>query len=307
VELLIVIAIVGILMALLLPALSAVRTSSRAAACRNNLRQLGTGVLGFASDRDGQLPVQWRRPRLSAAEPTDNFSWAVEVLPYIDQQVIKDNLNLEATPLDPVNRPTISVSIPVFECPATPGSPRRITQLGSLNIADGTAIAARDYVAIHRTTAHDGNGDVPGIWSGAAESTEFPRFGTTDSLIPESSSRDHSGLEYTQRSFLSLARDGLSNTALLVEQAGKPELHGNVPQDESPLLEGPWATGERNLFTAVKVNENNINNPYGFHGAASVVMADGSVHSWDESMDIRVLRSLLSRSGGEIVSDADWR
>ena len=53
VELLVVIAIIGVLVALILPAISRARESARAAACQNNLRQIGIGLHIFA-DRDPQ-------------------------------------------------------------------------------------------------------------------------------------------------------------------------------------------------------------------------------------------------------------
>jgi prepilin-type processing-associated H-X9-DG protein/prepilin-type N-terminal cleavage/methylation domain-containing protein len=48
VELLVVISIIGLLMAILLPAMAAARDAARNSACKNNLRQIGVGLHAFA-------------------------------------------------------------------------------------------------------------------------------------------------------------------------------------------------------------------------------------------------------------------
>jgi prepilin-type N-terminal cleavage/methylation domain-containing protein len=71
-ELLTVIAIIGILAAILIPVAGKVRSSASKAACTNNLRQLVTASLSFAVDHKHQLPTRdihnhrdtWRHPHV---------------------------------------------------------------------------------------------------------------------------------------------------------------------------------------------------------------------------------------------------
>jgi prepilin-type N-terminal cleavage/methylation domain-containing protein len=56
VELLVVVCIIGVLIAMLLPALRKAREAAKVAACGSNLRQLYPVTLTYAADYDGNLP-----------------------------------------------------------------------------------------------------------------------------------------------------------------------------------------------------------------------------------------------------------
>jgi prepilin-type N-terminal cleavage/methylation domain-containing protein/prepilin-type processing-associated H-X9-DG protein len=89
IELLVVIGILGILAALLLPALAAARESARAGVCVSNLKQLGVGLAMYTNANDGMYPcVRWTEgPRTR---------WAIALGPYIGGSV-KDPA-VESTP-----------------------------------------------------------------------------------------------------------------------------------------------------------------------------------------------------------------
>jgi len=56
-ELLVVMAIIGVLASLLLPALSRSKESARAVACMSNLRQIGVGLQLYIQENNNHLPV----------------------------------------------------------------------------------------------------------------------------------------------------------------------------------------------------------------------------------------------------------
>lgn len=69
IELLVVVAIVGILTAILLPTLGSARESSRSAVCAANLKSQGAALRAFLNDSDERLPQVWIDPAAAIPEP----------------------------------------------------------------------------------------------------------------------------------------------------------------------------------------------------------------------------------------------
>jgi prepilin-type N-terminal cleavage/methylation domain-containing protein len=84
VELLVVITIIGILIALLLPAVQAAREAARRMQCQNNLKQLSLAMTNYEA-ANGVFPsgalYYWRH------------SWLVAALPFIEQENVVQRLN----------------------------------------------------------------------------------------------------------------------------------------------------------------------------------------------------------------------
>jgi prepilin-type processing-associated H-X9-DG protein len=88
--LLVVIAIIGILIALLLPAVQSAREAARRMHCSNNLKQLGIAMAAYQS-ATGKLPPGWLHTTTPANAPT--WAWGIFLLPYMDQDPMYREFN----------------------------------------------------------------------------------------------------------------------------------------------------------------------------------------------------------------------
>jgi len=140
VELLVVIGIIGLLIALLLPAVQQAREAGRRASCKNNIRQLSlsirlyedshrhlpvSGIVQYPGYRTG-LPFNLQfNPRPFQFVPNSGkmFSWIVLVLPYMEEKSLSESFDMNVGNLDQPNEPG-SRTIPTLLCPsdATPGA-----------------------------------------------------------------------------------------------------------------------------------------------------------------------------------------
>lgn len=88
VELLVVITIIGMLMAMLFPAVNAAREAANRATCQNNQSQLGKALLQYEA-ANGRFPGYVNRlgPRANETSGNDasEVSWVVMILPFLDR------------------------------------------------------------------------------------------------------------------------------------------------------------------------------------------------------------------------------
>jgi type II secretory pathway pseudopilin PulG len=117
----VVIAIIGMLIALLLPAVQAAREASRRMSCSNKLRQLSLAIHNFHSSQE-RFPASawdeiWRRNTLARG------GWIALVFPYIEQQALYETILTTNPPggVRYVTETTVAnVSIPALLCPSDP-------------------------------------------------------------------------------------------------------------------------------------------------------------------------------------------
>jgi prepilin-type N-terminal cleavage/methylation domain-containing protein len=94
VELLVVVAIIGVLVALLLPAVQAAREAARRSQCQNNLRQLGIALNSYAEVRK-RYPIGVQGG--IGASIDDGYGWATQLLPALEQQAVYRQIHNKQT------------------------------------------------------------------------------------------------------------------------------------------------------------------------------------------------------------------
>ena len=128
VELLAVIAILGLLMALLLPAVQSAREAARTVQCRNNLRQIGIALQAYHSQKD-QFPAQsTATPPLARCSPgaAAIVTWPMMLLPFMEEDIVgqgfRPDIGFRGPNYTVVNRTFFERRFPVSQCPSdTPG------------------------------------------------------------------------------------------------------------------------------------------------------------------------------------------
>jgi len=292
IELLVVIAIIAILVALLLPAVQAAREAARRTACKNKLKQLGIALHNY---HDSNL----RFPATSTRRP--NHTWVPSLLPFLEQENLAKLYDWNVNWDHPNNQPAITTVLPVLVCPSTPGgSGRRDT------VRPGIQSAPTDYVAI------------------AGVASIVVRAG----FIEPTNLRGAMQGRYWVR--ISEIHDGLTNTLLMTEDAGRPKFYvrgGIGPRNNRPgggnlsVINGRvsgagWADRSNSIplhgFTRdglrvpgpCAINCTNNNEAFSFHpGGVDALFGDGRVKFISENLGIAIYAALITRSGKEALSD----
>jgi prepilin-type N-terminal cleavage/methylation domain-containing protein/prepilin-type processing-associated H-X9-DG protein len=270
IELLVVVAIIGTLIALLLPGIQAARESARRAQCHSNLRQLGI-AMALHANAHGAFPIGCigYRGDFSVSPPVKAryIAWNVQVLPFLEEGDLANTFDFSLPSYDAANKRVAATIISAFLCPSTSEVELRNPE---------------------------------GLWRGAAFTDYAGIYGVEGpSRIRESDASpqtlaDHSlgVLLYEESIAPKQVVDGLSKTAGVAETVVRRQ------------TETEWVNGQ-NIFaqdesTPINVRRdagNEIGSPH--PGGASVVFCDAHVVFLTETTDQAVLNGLLTKAGGE--------
>ena len=296
IEVLVVIAIIGALVSLLLPAVQQAREAARRTQCRNNLRQIGLAIHSYESSF-GRFPSGGQGTNFSTIPPSTTFghqSLFTGILPFIEQgntfQLIDQRFAYNAIP---ENIAAAKQAISTFICPTNSWRPNAVDQEG---------FGCTDYAPIYYVDLD-------------------PSTGVRNRKLRVDGALS---LSFTRHSDIS---DGLSNTIFVGEDIGRDErmLPGHVyvdPLDGEKRRFWRWAEPDNAIGISMPINNNKspLGGPpdcpwttnncglfeeiFSFHsGGAFVLLGDGSVHFLNEHLDLSTYRALLTPSGGEVIGE----
>lgn len=291
VEVLVMVAAVGLLVALLTPAVQQARETARRTICTDNLKQLGIALYAYHDAYAAFSPGMVALPQ--HADDAKLPIWSVPLLPFVEQEAVYLQLRAETSdytreiPFAQAG-PTSAAFLPLprFQCPAD--------TMGAANLLRG-GVGKSNYLASSGTqVAADG---------------QFP----TDT---HRSDAWDGAFTYGQSRRLKEFRDGVSNTIMIGERDGGDVVRGGISSRQA----GAWAGTENaavfgQVFSVASstfpINSPNSGfEPYrsfgSFHpGGAMFVYADGHVSFMTDNVSGGIYEAMATRAGEEFVVSFD--
>lgn len=339
VELLVVIGIIGVLVAMLLPAVQSARESARRTDCGNRVRQLAMATQ-LHHDAVGYFPPARYQPRPGDPEPhqcgDQSPTWLALVMPYLEQSELgsqwdfrmkwheHDETTRNTVPdvfLCPSRRagtkPVGSIELPYNEtidvvtttrgptrrlpcgCPVLGPVIRTVTPTETTFYQPVTG-ALSDYAGNHGDLSPGATGD----------DTDFYYGGNGSGVIISVRSKCDGGVSVgpLDRVRMASVTDGTSNTLLFGEKFVPAAQLQQFPYD-TPAYDGDHLPASCRLagpgLQLAKNPSDVIADMFSFGswhpGGMHFALVDGSVHFYSPDMDTKVLGTLANRNDSRVV------
>lgn len=299
VELLIVVAIIGLLVALLLPAVNSARESARRTSCQNNLRNFSLAIQNYNTSKN-------RFPPAATTEP--EHSVITYLLPYFEEQVTYDRIDLKLD-WDQGSNEEFEKKVAlggILYCPSAPETRTR-KLFGKVRTDHISQLHVCDYAPAHSIDA--ASADIKRLIkqqriASRGEPTDVAWHG----ILRKVPTIRNDVVTTFQ------VGDGLSKTFLFFEAAGRPQYYdGGRPVHDKNITSFRWGSPalsvriDRTCGDAQLFNCTNSDELYGMHpNGLMVAKADAAVTFLNQDVDPEIFVSLYTRNAKDIVADADY-
>jgi prepilin-type processing-associated H-X9-DG protein len=292
-EVMVIIAVIGVLLALLLPALESSRCSGRRTQCVNNLKQIALALVIYEG-RHGFFPAGYEDGgtfRPGAPPRVAGWAWGVRILDELEQRPLYDSANFSAG-LGGVENATLRrTSVMTYLCPSSVGEGP--IELDGARGPVALDLAAGQYVGnagqLDPAQVAEGNGI---LYRNSRVMTADIIDGTANTLMVGERTRS-----VADATWAGVPVGGLACNPV---ERGKP---GRTCEPPQVLVLG--STGRFNGGPAIRTPNRARAGPgefsSGHPGGANVVMADGSVRFLSAKISPVVFSTHGSRAGGENV------
>jgi prepilin-type N-terminal cleavage/methylation domain-containing protein len=305
VELLVVIAMIGLLVALLLPAVQMARETARRASCTNNLRQIGIAVHLY-HDAQQSFPPGGVSPG-PCCSVKSYTSWTIQILPFLDHKALYDAYDQMQMNESRSNKSVRETFVSVYSCPSD-------ISRNVLEIPDSGP--AHDMQLAYMPGSYRGVGGrsdgVTGWWDNNPRYLKLSRrwrgvFHVNDARL--------------QPERFAAVRDGLSNTRMVGEYCTRPSKSVGLPSGLKRRTFWAYTYGTYNRSDAVPESRTLLgdydrctsiggqgdfetcNRAWGsLHtDAINFLLCDGSVQTSPITMDMQVFAASATIAGREYV------
>lgn len=305
IELLIVISILGVLIALLLPAAQAAREAARRAQCVNNLKQI-TLAMHTYYDAHNTFPPGRVRSRVNGLGLV--FSCFAQVLPQLEQKPCYDainfSLNADRGIGGPENDTARRIRISPFLCPSDTSSifdtPEQSPINYQMNVGTRHSVINNDGILFENSSI-----TFAGIIDGTSQTALLSELARSSAI-----STNHI-IERTNLRIASYEATCRPNGPAVARARGNRWIYGapnhtmyshhRPPNHEDPDCRGgnPFGDAANSAWDLLSLDTA----ARSLHpGGVNVAFADGSVRFAKNSIDQTIWRSIGTRNGGEVVS-----
>jgi prepilin-type N-terminal cleavage/methylation domain-containing protein len=326
VELLVAMAIIGMLIALLLPAVQAVRESARRMQCTNNLKQLSLGVLQHV-DAHQQYPTggwgwSWVGDADRGFGPRQTGGWYYNILPFIEENNIynlpQDGDQFTVTDKQKTGANAMTkMTLGIANCPsrrpcilfAKPFSGTFVAYNAADNDPDNNFAARGDYAI------NSGDQDFDEYFSGPKTLAEgdIPSFWPAIQKTHNIDITKCSGISFERSEIIpDQVRDGTTHTIMLGEKYLNPDHYvtGHKFYDNESLYTGFNNDNFRSAFSPPTRDCAGLTNPLLFGSihvnSCNFIFCDGSARSISYSIDPILFSSLGNRADGRTIDESAY-